>query len=249
MVQRIGSSAGIRGVKTPLFRPSEHRIGISHVMPVHCHVWLRVTGSRSATGPQVTMFATLALSAIHVRVTHRAAPGASGSQPDEISLTLPLVPANEQISRPSRTLRGPAGGSWMSLQLFDHERTALTEERELGACSDGIREASLPLVATVHPAAWLSSRRGREGADTMLRLDSELVFFSGIGVRLRLRPHSSTGDVVAVDISLASMGTTLHLADRLVELDVPGLPAILLVFLDADLQPIGRERLAHLRDL
>jgi hypothetical protein len=248
MVQRIGSGAGLRGVKAPLFRPSERRIGMSHAMPVNCHVWLRVTGSRSATGPQVTMLASLVLSAIHVRVNHRASPGVSGVPPDEFGLTLPLVPANEQIARPSRTLHGPAGGSGLSLQLFDHERTALTEEREIGGCTDGIREATLPLVVQVHPAAWLSMGSAREGVESMLRLGAELVFFSGIGVRLRLRPHVGAGDVVAVDIPLASMGTTLHFADRLVERDVPGLPAILLAFLDAELRPIGRERLALLRD-
>src|SRR5580765_8585421 len=147
MVQRIGASAGeARGPDAP-FRPLERRIGMSYVMPIRCQVWLRITGAGSASGPQVSMLAALVLSAIHLRVIHRASPAEGASPPEEIAVTLPLVPANDRLARPSRTFPGPAGGSWISLQLFDHERVPLTEEHEVGACSDGIREATLPLVA------------------------------------------------------------------------------------------------------
>jgi hypothetical protein len=158
------------------------------------------------------------------------------------------VPANEQLARPSRTFRGPAGGCRISLQLFDHERSPLTEERELGGCADGIREASVSLLARVHPAAWISLRGGHSGSEPTLRLEGELVFVSSIGLRVRFRPLSGVADAVDIDIALASTGTTLHFAERLVERSLPGLPAILLAFLDAEGKPIGRERLAHFRE-
>src|SRR5262245_50148289 len=250
MVQRTGMSAAFKSWKPPLFRPSERRIGISHAMPVRCQVWLRITECSSASGPQVSMLASLLLSAIHVRVIHRASPAPAAPLADEIGLTLPLVPANERIARPTRTFRGPVGGSWLSLQLFDHERSPLTEEREIGVCADGIREAVLSFVAHVHPAAWLSLRSGREGPESQLRLDGELVFVTGIGVRLRMRPLAGGAELsgATVDVPLTSVGTTLHLAERVVERDLPGLPVILLAFIDAEGRPIGRERLAHARE-
>ena len=246
MGHRIGASAGETKGKAMPFRPLERRISMSYAMPARCHVWLRVTGTRSASGPQVSMLAALVLSAIHLRVIHRASPAAGVPTPEEIALTLPLVPANEQLARPSRTFLGPAGGSWMSLQLFDHERAPLTEEHEIGACTDGIREATLPLVARVHPAAWLSTGGGREAPETMLRLDGELVFVSGIGVRLRMRPLVGAAEPAGiVDVPLTNVGTTVHFADRRVQGELPGMPAILFTFLDADGQPIGHERMAH----
>ena len=248
MVRRISASASYKGWKVPVFRPSERRISTAYAMPVRCQVWLRISGSQTEAGPQVSMLASLVLSAIHARVVYRAAVPPSGLQPDEIALALPMVPANERIARPSRTFRGPAGGSWMSLQLYDHERMPLTEEREIGACTDGMREATLSLVARVNPTAWLSLRSGREGPEQMLRLDGELVFTSGIGLRLRLRPLVGAGDTHTTDVALTSVGTTLHCPDRVVERDLPGMPVILLAFLDADGRPIGRERLAHLRE-
>jgi len=245
----MGASAGFTRGKTVPFRPMERRISMSYAMPANCQIWLRVTESQSVQGAQVSLLAALVLSAIHVRVIHRAWPAGSTGSPDEIAVTMPLVPANERLARPPRTIRGPAGGSWISLQLFNHERAALTEEHEIGACVDGIREAALPLVARVHPAAWLSVRGQHEGFDPMLRLDGELVFVSGIGMRLRMRPLVGAPEGGGIlDIPLTSVGTTVHFADRLVERDLPGLPAIYLAFLDADGQPIGRERMAHVRD-
>ena len=248
-MQRIGVSAGFRGSKAPMFRPSERRIAVPYAMPVRCQVWLRVTECESAAGPQVSMLASLVLSAIHVQVIHRASPPRSGSNPDQLALTLPLVPVNERIARPSRTFRAPAGGSSMSLQLFDHERAPLTEERDVGACTGGTSEANLPLVARVHAAAWLSTRGEGGGLEPKLRLDCELGFVSGIGLRLRTRPLVSVrAEPDTIDVPLASVGTTLRFADRLVERDMPGLPEILLVFLDGDGHPIGRERLAHVQE-
>jgi len=245
----IGASAGLMSGKAALYRSLERRISMSYAMPAHCQVWLRTTESRSAAGAQVSMLAALVLSAVHVRVVHRGTVAKSGPPPDEIVVTLPLVPANERLARPARTFRGPAGGSWISLQLFDHERVPLTGEHEVGVCVDGIREVALPLVARVHPAAWLSIRGGREGPEPMLSLDGELVFVSGIGMRLRMRPlvgPLERGGIV--DVPLTSVGTTVHFADRLVERNLPGLPAIYLAFLDADGRPIARERMAHVRD-
>jgi hypothetical protein len=247
MVERIGASAGIRSVKGSMFRPSERRIGMSYAMPVQCQVWLRITGSRHGGGPQVSMIASLVLAAIQVRVIHRASPAPVETPVDEMTLTLPLVPASERISRPSRSFQGLPGGSWMSLQIFDHERKPLTEEREIGVCADGIREVGLALVVRVHPAAWLSDRVGGDRPEPQLRLEGELVFVSGILVRLRMRPLVSVSEPagIDVDIPLTNVGTTLRLAERVVERDVPGLPAILLTFVDAEGRAIGRERLAH----
>jgi hypothetical protein len=245
MVQRTGVSAGFRSWKPPMFRPSERRIAVPYEMPARCQVWLHISDAHSASGPQVSMLASLVLSAIHVLVIHRASKTATADKPDEIALSLPLVPVNERITRPSRTLRAPVGGSSMSLQLFDHVRAPLSEEREVGACTDGIREANLPLVARVHPAAWLTLRGEQEGPESKLRLDGELGFVTGIGLRLRIRPlPGGPTEPGMLDVSLASVGTTLHFADRLVERNLPGLPAILLAFLDADGRPIGHERMA-----
>src|SRR5262252_5121058 len=183
-MQRIGASAGFGSGKAPVSGPTERRIGMSYSMPMRCQVWLRITDSRGASGPRVSLLASLILSAINLRVIHRASPTATEAKPQEIALMLPLVPPNERISRPSRTFQGPASGSWISLQMFDHERKALTEEREIGVCADGIREAGLALAARVHPAAWLSVHRGREGPEPVLRLDGELVFVTGIMLRL-----------------------------------------------------------------
>ena len=246
MGYRIGASAGFKKGKTALLRPLERRISMAYAMPARCQVWMRVSESRSPAGAQVSLLAALVLSAVHVRVVHRASPVASGGPPDEIGITLPLVPENERLARPSRTFRGPTGGSWISLQLFDHERVPLTEEHEVGACVDGIHESTLPLVARVHPAAWLTIRGGRLAVEPMLRLDGELVFVTGIGMRMRMRPLAGPqerGDLA--EVPLANVGTTLHFADRLVEHGLPGLPAIYLAFLDSENRPIGRERLAH----
>ena len=79
----------------------------------------------------------------------------------------------------------------------------------------------------------------------LLRLDAELVFVSGIGLRMRMRPLVGAEDAKTLDVALANVGTTIHCADRVVERDLPGLPAIMLAFLDADGRAIGRERLAH----
>ena len=241
----IGSRAGFTRGRTASLRPLERRISISYAMPAHCQIWMRISESQSPAGAQVSLLAALVLSAVHVRLVHRASPVVSGARPDEIAVTLPLVPENERLARPSRTFRGPTGGSWMSLRLFDHERAPLTEEHDVGACVDGIHETTLPLVARVHPAAWLTIRGGYVAAEQMLRLDCELVFVSGIGMQLRMRPLAATqerGDVV--EVPLASVGTTVHFADRLVERNLPGLPAIYLAFLGSDGLPIGRERLA-----
>ena len=250
MGHRIGASAGFTRGRTALLRPLERRIGISYAMPARCQVWLRISESGSPMGAQVSLLAALVLSAIHVRVVHRASPAVSRTPPDEIAITLPLVPEDERLARPSRTFRGPAGGSRMSLQLFDHERAPLTEEHEVGASVDGIHEKTLPLVAHVHPAAWLTTRGGSIATEPMLRLEGELVFVSGIGIRLRMRPLAGAqerGD--PVDVPLTSVGTTVHFADRLVERNLPGLPAIYLAFLGSDGRPIGRERLAHVPEL
>ena len=245
MAQRMGVSATYRSLKTPVFRTSEQRISVAYAMPVRCQVWLKTTESQSAAGPQVCVLASLVLSGIHARLVYRASVQPSASPAEEIALTLPLVPVNERLARPSRTFRGPAGGSWISLQLFDHEHAPRTEEREIGVCVDGIREANLSFVARVHPTAWLSMRSGREVPEPLLRLDGELVFVGGIGLRLRMRPLAGSGDTGSFDVALAGVGTTIHCADRFVERDVPGLPAILVTFLDADGRPIGRERPAH----
>src|SRR5262245_39984002 len=169
MLQRLSMSDGYRSWKTPVFRPSERRISIAYAMPLRCQVWLRTIESQSAAGPQVSVLASLVLSAVHVRVVYRDSVQPTQAPAGEIVQTLPLVPMNERVARPSRTFHGPAGGSsggsWMSLQLYDHERAPLTEEREIGVCADGIREADLSLVARVHPTAWLSSRGGREGPE------------------------------------------------------------------------------------
>ena len=245
----MGVSAGFTRGRTAPFRPMERRISMSYAMPATCQTWLRMAGSQSTQGAQLSLIAALVLSAIHVRVIHRAWTADTGMPADEIAITLPLVPANERLARPARTVRGPSGGSRISVQLFNHERAPLTEEHEVGACVDGIREASLPLVAKVHPAAWLTLRGGHDAPDSMLRLDGELVFVSGIGLRLRMRPLVGAPEHTAVlDVPLASVGTTVHFADRMVERDLPGLPVIYLAFLDADGHPIGRERIAHVRE-
>lgn len=248
MTNMVGASAGFTRGKATLFRPLERRISMSYAMPVGCQIWLRISESKSAAGAQVSMLAALVLSAVHVRVIHRASPAGSSVPTDEIAVTLPLVPPNDRLARPARTFRGPPGGASMSLQLFNHERAPLTEEHDVGACVDGIHEATLPLLARVHPAAWLTFRGGHDAPEPMLRLDGELVFVAGIGMRLRLRPLMGTmdrGDII--DVPLASVGTTVHFADRLVERDLLGLPAVYLAFLDADGHPIGRERMAHVR--
>jgi hypothetical protein len=193
------------------------------------------------------MLASLMLSPIHLRVIHRAAPTTSGPPRQEIAMTLPLVPAYEQVARPSRTFVAAPAGTRMSLQMFDHTRAPLTEEREVGVRADAIREEVLPVVARVHPAAWLSSHAGRESLEPRLRLGGELVFISGIGVRLRVRPLAGGAEPSIVDVPLTNVGTTLHFPDRVLERDLPGLPAVLLAFLDADGQPIGPERVAHVR--
>lgn len=215
-------------------------------MPAQCQVWLRITDTNGPLGPQVTAFASVLLSAIQVRLIHRGAPERASEAPDEIAFTMPLVPAGERVARPAQSVRGPRGGSTMSLRLFDHERVAVTEQHELGACGDGIREAMLPLVARVHPAAWLSIRNGFERPEHHLRLDGELVFLTGLGLRVELRPRLGVGSSpVTLDIALASVGTTLHFAGRLVERGLPGLPSILLAFVDQNGVAIGRERLAY----
>jgi len=249
MMQRMGVSAGFTRGKTALFRPMERRISMPYAMPVQCQIWLRIAESHSPQGAQVSLLSALVLSAIHVRVIHRAWPAVSGKPPDEIAVTLPLVPVSERLARPARTIRGPAGGSWISLQLYNHERKPLTEEHDVGACVDGVREAALPLLARVYPAAWLSVGGSNDVPGPMLRLDGELVFVSGIGMRMRMRAFVGGPERAGVlDVPLTSVGTTLHFADRLVERDLPGLPAIYLAFLDADGRPIGRERMAHIRE-
>jgi len=243
-------SAGImRTDRVPHPGASARRIGMSYLMPMRCEVWLRIVESGSVLGPQVTLLSSLVLSPIQVQVLHRPSAESTGSRREELAIVMPLVPAEERVARPSRTFRGPVHGSWISLQLFDNERSPLNEERDVGASVDGIREVVLPLVARVHPAAWLSVRGSRERPEQGLGLDGELVFVTGIGLRLRMHPIAAAADAVGitVDVPLASVGTTLRLADRFVERDLPGLPAIMLAFLDAEGRPIGRERLAYLR--
>ena len=239
-----GTGSGFRRADAATAR--ERRIGIAYSMPAQCQVWLRVRESESPLGPQLTVFASLLLSSIQVRLTHRGTQERSNAPPDEIAFTMPLVPAGERVARPSQSVRGIRGGSTIGLKLFDHERAAVTEEHELGACADGIREAMLPLVARVHPAAWLSIRSGFERPEHHLRLDGELVFLTGLGLRVQLRPRIGAGTgPVTVDVPLASVGTTLHFPGRLVERGLPGLPSILLAFLDHNGASIGRERLAY----
>src|SRR5262245_5059517 len=79
MVRRIGSRPAFpKNWNPPLFRPSERRIGTSYAMPVRCQVWLRITDCSGESGPQVSMLASLLLSAIQVRTSYRAAPEPTG---------------------------------------------------------------------------------------------------------------------------------------------------------------------------
>ena len=223
---------------------TEQRIGTAYAMPARCQVWVRVTESAGPSGPQVAILASLLLSAIQVRVIYRAGSGRSERPADEIALTMPLVPLGERVARPTQVIRGPLGGSSMSVQLFDHERRSLTEEREIGACVDGVREASLGFVARVNLVAWVAQRGHGERRDRQLRLDGELVFLGAVLARLKVRPfqRAAQGEAVTVDLSLANAGTTLQLPERLIERDLPGSPAISLGFLDGDGNIVGRER-------
>jgi len=223
---------------------TEQRIGTAYAMPARCQVWVRITESAGPSGPQVAILASLLLSAIQVRVIYRAGSARSERPVDEIALTMPMVPLGERVARPTQVIRGPHGGSSLSLQLFDHERRSLTEEREIGACVDGVREASLAFVARVNVVAWVAPRGHGDRPDRHLRLDGELVFLGGVFARLKARPFHRVTDAegVTVDLPLTHPGTTLRLPERLIERDLPGSPAISLGFLDGDGNTVGRER-------
>lgn len=223
---------------------TEQRIGTAYAMPARCQVWVRVKESASPSGPHVAILASLLLSAIRVRVIYRVGTTRGERPADEIALTMPLVPSGERVARPTQVIRGPRGGASMSLQLFDHERRSLTEEREIGACVDGVREASLGFVARVNLVAWLAPRDQGERPDRRLRLDGELVFLDGVYARLEVRPFHRVAEVdgVTVDVPLAHAGTTLRLPERLIERDLPDSPAISVAFEDGDGHTFGRER-------
>ena len=227
---------------------SEQRIGTAYAMPVRCHVWLLVTDSRGPSGPQVAVLPSLMLSAIQVRVVYRVGRGIQESLADEISLHMPLVAAGERIARPTQVVRGPQGGSSTSLQLFDNDRTALSEERGIGACTDGVREVDLPFMARVNLVAWLAPRGATERPDTSLRLDGELVFLTGVLARVRIRPTSVGKEgpgAVDVDVPLVRPGASLPLAERAIERELPGSPSIRITFMDGEGRPIGRERVVE----
>jgi hypothetical protein len=133
----------------------------------------------------------------------------------------------------------------MSVQLFNHERVATSEERALGPCVNGVREAMLQTIARVDLVAWLSPRAPTKRLERQSRLDGEMVFVSACSVRLRLRadgPAVRGGDEAAVEVPLVHAGTTLHFRERIIERELPGTSSIALTFLDGDGRAIGRER-------
>jgi len=222
---------------------TEQRIGTAYSMPARCHTWLRVTESASQQGPQVAVLASLLLSEVQVKVVYRSESDLGGAT-DQIALTMPLVPVGERIAQPPRVLRAPTGGSTMSLQLFNYERTAMSEERMLGPCVDGVREVLLSTVARVDLVAWLSPRGPGRQPERQSRLDGEMVFLSACSARLKVRPSRPEmgGDEATLDVPLVHAGTTLHFRERIIERELPGITSTALTFLDGDGRPIGRER-------
>jgi len=133
----------------------------------------------------------------------------------------------------------------MSLQLFNHEGAAMSEERVLGPCADGVREALLSTVARVDLVAWLSPRSPMKRPERQSRLDGEMVFLSACSARLRVgpsRPAMGRGDEATMDVPLVHAGTTLHFRERIIERELPGITSITLTFLDGEGRPIDRER-------
>ena len=224
---------------------TEQRIGMAYAMPAKCHTWLRVTESGSQQGPQVAMLASLVLSEVQMKVVYRAESDPGARTADPIALTMPLVPVGERIAQPPRVVRAPSGGSTMSLQLYNHERVAMSEERVLGPCMDGVREALIPTIARVDLVAWLSPRAPTKRLERQSRLDGEMVFVSSCSARLRLRSNrgaSGGGDEATLEVPLVHAGTTIQFRERIIERELPGTTSVTLTFLDSDGRAIGRER-------
>jgi hypothetical protein len=224
---------------------AEQRIGTAYSMPAKCQAWLLVTERENAAGPQLTVLATLRLSALQLKVVYRIARGSGNELAGEISFAMPLVPEGERVVRPPTITRGPRGDSSMSLQLFDFERSTLSEERGIGACADGLCQLTVPFLARVSLVAWLGPKSLGGHPPGHLRLDGELTFVAGVFARLRIRPAQvgvATTGGLTLDVPLAHPGTTLHLAERLIERDLPGSHSLGLVFVDGEGRPLGRER-------
>ena len=225
---------------------SEHRASTTHSMPARVDTRLRITESSAPAGPLVTLEATLALTSLEACVTFRGAAFEEQGNFEKVVQHVPLVPPGEQVARPASPLRraGPAAG--ITLGLGDDEGHALSEEREIAHCVDGMHEFSIPFAVETSAVAWVAARDWSEQRGPRIRLSGELVFTRGVAMRLGFRPldreseGSSEGET---EVQLVRPGLSLYFPGRTVEAGHPDNTWVAVQFVDPGGHPVGERHI------
>jgi len=247
-MSRIAGSLAfrLRGWSATTPSLSEHRASSRYSMPARVETRLRITESGTSTGPLVTLQATLALSSLEACVIFRGADFEEQGAFEEVVQHVPLLPPGEQVARPASPLRRVGPGCGITLGLRDEEGRALSEEREIARCVDGVHEFSIPFAADTSTVAWVAARDWSERRGPRIRLSGELVFTRGVAMRLGFRPpdRESEGSSEGVtEVQLVRPGLSLYFPGRTVEAGHPDNTWVAVQFVDPGGHPIGERHI------
>jgi len=221
---------------------SEYRASAGYSMPARVDTRLRITESTARTAPLVTLRATLAITSLEACVIFRGAAFDGQGNIEEAVQHVPLVPPGEQVVRPASPLRRVGPGCGITLGLRDEDGRALSEEREIARCVDGVHEISIPFAVETSAVAWVAARDWSEQRGPRIRLSGELIFTRGVTMRLGFRPldRESEGSSEGVtEVRLVRPGLSLNFPGKTVEAGHPDNTWVAVQFVDPDGRPIG----------
>ena len=225
---------------------SERRVDMNRTLSAHLEVGLQVVDGRGPRGPRIALRAALVLPSLIARVTFRHRIRTHGSEREEFSREVTIVPPEARMERADDRIRGVSAGSLLTLRLIDHEERALADEQILGDCLDGALRLDLPVPVDTIASAWVVPREWSEERGPTLKLSGALTLRRGLILRVGIRPRrhaDGNADRPRIDLPLVRPGLTSHYDEKTFEGGLPLNWWALVAFLDAHRQPVGEEHL------
>jgi len=168
-------------------------------------------------GPLVELRASLLTSGLRVFISFRDRPHAASSSAADVVRSVVLLPSEERMAlQPDRSVRSLGGPVYVSLQLLDGDRRAITETLDVGECVERGSRFRIPFPLGVSTTTWFAARDSSERG-ALVGVGGQVSVPRGLTARVMLRPlaggRQGIGEGVA-EVALVRPGWTWFAPDR-----------------------------------
>jgi hypothetical protein len=220
---------------------AEQVLPVACQMPVHLKCSVNESGCDNSPGPWITLDGAISLGGLGANlIFENNLKGTHTAIVPTWATNIALVPLDTPIVIPKQPVRGGVGGNpHISMQFFDSQTNALTDEIYLGRCVQGLN-VEADFLNDIVGATTVSTDGCRNHPGPVITMGGEIVL-SGLKARIFFRNNAkgthtaeSFSDVdIIIDGTPVTIPKSPHLGGA------GGNPLILLQFLQCDETPIG----------